>query len=78
MRKNKRTEITLSPEDYELLLSLTLRYNCSKSDIVKQALYCLSSKKKHDVHLMFREAFNQGFISYTEQEELHQIKEKKK
>lgn len=78
MRKNKRTEITLSPEDYELLLSLTLRYNCSKSDIVKQALYCLSSKKKHDVHLMFREAFNPGFISYTEQEELKQIKEKKK
>lgn len=75
MRKNKRTEITLSPEDYELLLSLCLRFNCNKSEIVKQALYTLSSKKKHDIHLMFREAYNTGYISETELEELKKIKQ---
>lgn len=73
MRKNKRTEITLSPEDYELLLSLCLRFNCNKSEIVKQALYVLSSKKKHDLHLMFREAFESSYISLSEEEELRKI-----
>lgn len=74
MRKNKRTEITLSPEDYELLLSLTLRFNCSKSEIVKQALYVLSSKKQHDLHLMFRESFTFKYLTNAEQEELNKSK----
>lgn len=74
MRKNKRTEITLSPEDYELLLSLCLRFNCSKSEIVKQALYVLSSKKKHDLHLMFRESFNYEYLSNTDKEILSKSK----
>lgn len=75
MRKNKRTEITLSQEDYELLLSLCLRFNCSKSQIVKQGLYILSSKKKHDLHLMFRESYNPQYMSKTELEEIKKLKQ---
>lgn len=46
-KNKKRLEITLATEDIELLNSLSLRYNISKSNVIKQALKVLASKKKH-------------------------------
>lgn len=46
-KNKKRLEITLTTEDLELLNSLSLRFNISKSNVIKQALKILASKKKH-------------------------------
>lgn len=46
-KNKKRLEITLTAEDLELLNSLSLRFNISKSNVIRQALKILASKKKH-------------------------------
>lgn len=55
MTKNKRIKITLDPVQEELLNSLCLRYNSTKSDIIVKALMTLASKRKHNVTILFRE-----------------------
>lgn len=64
--KNKRVEITLSPTDLELLTSLSIRFKCSKSQIISQALTVLSSKKKHVLNIVYSVSKNDNNINQEE------------
>ena len=46
-KNKKRLEISLSREDTELLNSLSLRFNITKSETIRQALRIFASKRKH-------------------------------
>lgn len=53
--KNKRLEITLTLDEMTLLESLSVRFNISKSSVIKQALKVFASKRKHYLTLSYRE-----------------------
>lgn len=54
-KNKKRLEITLTTEDLELLNSLSLRFNISKSNVIKQALKVFASKRKHCYSVYLKE-----------------------
>lgn len=54
--KNKRIEITLSNEELELLNSICLRFNISKSRAISQALKIFAAKRKHIITLSYKES----------------------
>lgn len=54
--KNKRIEITLSSEELELLKSICLRFNISKSRAFSQALKVFAAKRKHIITLSYKES----------------------
>ena len=53
--KNKRVQVTLPGETFELLESLSNRYNKSNSEIVKWAINVLAAKKSHNLIIKLRE-----------------------
>lgn len=54
-KNKKRLEITLAAEDLELLNSLSLRFNISKSNVIRQALKVFASKKQHCYSVYLKE-----------------------
>lgn len=54
-KNKKRLEITLATEEIELLNSLSLRFNISKSNVIKQALKVFASKRKHCYSVYLKE-----------------------
>lgn len=54
-KDKKRLEITLATEDLELLNSLSLRFNISKSNVIKQALKVFAAKRKHCYSVYIKE-----------------------
>lgn len=54
-QKNKRIELTLSNEEVELLNSICLRFNISKSRAISQALKVFAAKRKHIITLSYKE-----------------------
>lgn len=54
-KKNKRLEITLTQDEWELLNSLSIRFNINKSAVIKQALKVFASKRKHYLTISYKE-----------------------
>ena len=54
--KNKRIDIRIDPETEELLTSLCLRYNDTKSEIIRKALKTMASKTKHYITIGYYDA----------------------
>lgn len=55
-KNKKRLEISLSLEDAELLNSLSLRFNITKSDVIRQSLKVFAAKRKHLYQVRISEA----------------------
>lgn len=53
--ENKRVQLTLDPESIELLTTICLRFNITKTQAIKQALKVFASKRKHQITLIYRE-----------------------
>lgn len=56
MRKNKKIQIRLDQDTAELLNSLSLRFNDSKTGIIIKALKCLAAKNNHIMTVRYRES----------------------
>lgn len=54
--KNKRIDIRIDPETEKLLKSLCLRYNNTKSEIIRKALKTMASKTKHYITIGYYDA----------------------
>lgn len=69
-KNNKNFQITLDPESAQLLESLAVRFNTSKSIIIRNALKVYAGKKNHLIKLSY------STLQEVEQTELKPRQEK--
>lgn len=53
--ENKRIQLTLDPESINLLTTICLRFNITKTQAIKQALKVFAAKRKHQITVIYRE-----------------------